>query len=92
MEGGFCPESIFPSPEEREYRERWSPFKGTTDGAARAKLSSLKLCRVATEVDLRSRGRGMFEKSEELAVPNPTLPRVGNPTELTLSIPSPATG
>jgi hypothetical protein len=32
MEGGFCPESIFPSPEEREYRERWSPFKGKGDG------------------------------------------------------------
>ncbi len=26
-QGGLCPKSIFPSPEEREYRERWSPFR-----------------------------------------------------------------
>ena len=29
---GFSKFSIFPSPEEREYRERWSPFKGEGDG------------------------------------------------------------
>ena len=35
--------SFFPSPE-------------ITDGAVRAKLSLLKLCRVATEVDIQSKG------------------------------------
>jgi hypothetical protein len=40
MEGGFCPESIFPLPEEREYRERWSPFRQRGRG-----ISKKDICR-----------------------------------------------